>query len=102
MWMKVPLGWYEHLKTKCKVIVGGNAWNGLKDGSLAWNSNNPLSYANANYGLVAESTKRYYAGIGHREMYKLNNIPRRVRKSCEAGIVSRSVGYGEIQIGHGS
>jgi hypothetical protein len=58
MWMKVPLGWYEHLKTKCKVIVGGNAWNGLKDGSLAWNSNNPLSYANANYGLVAESTKK--------------------------------------------
>ena len=49
MWSRVNDPWSE-------VLVGGNAWNGLKDGSLAWNSAFPLSYANAYYGLVAVET----------------------------------------------
>ena len=53
---EISAGMVRVRSEKCKVIVGGNAWNGLKDGSLAWNSNNPLSNANVNIGLAAIAT----------------------------------------------
>ena len=50
---EISAGMVRVRSKKCKVIVGGNAWNGLKDGSLAWYSYDPLSLTNADIGLAA-------------------------------------------------
>ena len=55
----MPIGdaaWTANNSPWSEVIVGGSAWDGLKDGSLAWGSDNPLSFAYAHSGLVAVET----------------------------------------------
>ena len=55
----IPIGdaaWTANNSPWSEVLVGGAAWAGLKDGSLAWCSGAPLSSAGADYGLVAVET----------------------------------------------